>query len=133
MYLGRKNCQTQITVEVLIRHVVEILLKYLLQKKTVLEVLMRHVEGKIFSKRIRKTPCLLETSEHGLRTPGEEIAFTARPKIKSQSQIFRYSRSIFCLPHPPKISDFFDLCLHWVSVVRGWNHKEPSRQNPVDD
>ena len=31
---------------------------------------------------------------HGLRTPGEEIAFTARPKIKSQSQIFRYGLSI---------------------------------------
>ena len=79
---------------------------------------MRHVEGKFFSKRIRKTSCLLETSELGLRTPGEEIAFTARPKIKSQSQIFRYGRSIFCLPHRPKISDLFDLCLHWVSVVR---------------
>ena len=48
----------------------------------------------------------------------EEIAFTARPKIKSQSQIFRYCRSIFCLPHRPKFSDFFNLCLHWVSVVR---------------
>ena len=34
------------------------------------------------------------------------------------SKIFRYGRSIFCLPHQPKISDFFDLCLHWVSVVR---------------
>ena len=56
---------------------------------------------------------------HGPRTPSEEITFTARPKIKSQSQIFRYGRSIFCLPHWPKISDFFDLCLHWVSVVRG--------------
>ena len=55
---------------------------------------------------------------HGLRTPGEEIAFTARPKIKSQSQIYRYGRSIFCLPHRPKISGFFDLCLHWLSVVR---------------
>ena len=55
---------------------------------------------------------------HGLRTPGEEIAFTARPKIKSQSQIFRYGRSIFCLPHWPNFSDIFDLCLHWVSVVR---------------
>ena len=55
---------------------------------------------------------------HGLRTPGDEIAFTARPKINSHSQIFRYSRSIFCLPHRPKFSDFFDLCLHWVSVVR---------------
>ena len=55
----------------------------------------------------------------GLRTPVEEIAFNARPKIKSQSQIFRYGRSIFCLPQRPKFSDFFDLCLHWVSVVRG--------------
>ena len=27
---------------------------------------------------------------HGLWTPREEIAFTARPKIQSQSQIFRY-------------------------------------------
>ena len=27
---------------------------------------------------------------HGLRTPGEKIAFTVRPKIKSQSQLFRY-------------------------------------------
>ena len=53
---------------------------------------------------------------HGLRTPGEEIAFTARPKINSHSQIFR-----------PKFSDFFDLWLHWVSVVRAfgnnWNFK----------
>ena len=58
------------------------------------------------------------TLHHGLRTPGEEIAFTARLKIKSQSQIYRYGRSIFCLPHRPKFSYFFDLCLHWVSVVR---------------
>ena len=54
---------------------------------------------------------------HGLRTPDGEIAFTARPKINSHSQIFRYGRSIFCLPYRPKSSDFFDLCLHWVSVV----------------
>ena len=33
--------------------------------------------------------------------------------------IDRYNRGIFCLPHWPNISDFFDLCLHWVSVVRG--------------
>ena len=58
---------------------------------------------------------------HGLRTPREEIAFTARPKIQFQSQIFMYSRSIFCLPHRPNFSDIFDLCLHWVSVVRGCN------------
>ena len=56
---------------------------------------------------------------HGLRTPREEIAFTARPKIHSHSQIFRYGGSIFCLPHRPNFSDIFDLCLHWVSVVRG--------------
>ena len=49
----------------------------------------------------------------GTWTPREEIAFTARP----HSQIFRYGRSIFCLPHWPNFSDIFDLCLHWVSVV----------------
>ena len=59
---------------------------------------------------------------HGLRTPGEEIVFTARPKINSHSQIFRYGRSIFCRPHPPNFSDIFDLCLHWVSVVRDIAH-----------
>ena len=55
---------------------------------------------------------------HGLRRPREEIAFTAQPKIKFQSQIVRYGRSIFCLPHRPNFSDFVDLCLHWMSVVR---------------
>ena len=63
---------------------------------------------------------------HGLRTPSEEIAFTARPKIKSKSQILRYGRSIFCLPLRPKISDFFDLCLDWVSVVRGRTYQQAS-------
>ena len=37
----------------------------------------------------------LQYSNHGLRTPRDEIAFTARPKIQSQSKSFRYSRSIF--------------------------------------
>ena len=46
---------------------------------------------------------------HGLRTPREEIAFTERLKIQSQSQIFRYGQSIFCLPHRPNFSDIFDL------------------------
>ena len=55
---------------------------------------------------------------HRLKTPSEEITFTARPKINSHSQIFRYGRSIFCLPHRPIFSDIFDLCFHWVSVVR---------------
>ena len=43
---------------------------------------------------------------------------TARPKINSQSQIFRYGRSIFLLPHRPKFSDLFDLWVYLVSVVR---------------
>ena len=34
------------------------------QKLINVEVLIRHVVGKIFSKRIRKTPCLLESSEY---------------------------------------------------------------------
>ena len=54
---------------------------------------------------------------HVLRTPGEEIAFTARPNIKSQSQIYSYGQSVFCPPYQPEFSGFFDLCLHWVSVV----------------
>ena len=58
---------------------------------------------------------------HGLRMPREEIAFTAWPKYQSQSQIFRQAQSIFCLPHRPNFSDIFDLCLYWVSVVRGFN------------
>ena len=59
---------------------------------------------------------------HGLQTTSEEIAFTALPKIDSHSQIFRYDQSILYLPHQPTFSDFFDLCLHWVSVVREENH-----------
>ena len=36
------------------------------QKLINVEVLIRHVVGKILSKRIRKTPCLLESSEYVL-------------------------------------------------------------------
>ena len=36
-------------------------------------------------------------STHGLRTPGEEITFTAWPKI--HSQIFRYGQSIYFVCH----------------------------------
>ena len=46
------------------------------------------------------------------------------PSLHSHSQIFRYGRSIFCLPHQPKFSDIFDLCLHWVSVVRAYGDEE---------
>ena len=52
---------------------------------------------------------------HGLRMPREEKAFTARPKIQSQSQIR--------LTHWPIFSDIYlCLCLHWVSVVRVKHH-----------
>ena len=70
---------------------------------------------------------VFQTLKHELRTHGEEIAFTARPKIHSHSQIFWYGQSLFCLPHRPKLSGFFDLCLHWVSVVRAL--KECSNQD----
>ena len=70
-------------------------------------------------------PTTISTTDYGLRTPGEEIAFTARPKIHSHSQIFRYSRSIFYLPHRPKFSGFFDLCLHWVYLI--FIHKDFTR------
>ena len=55
---------------------------------------------------------------HGLRTPREDIIYTVRPKIQSQSKIFRYGWSIFCLPHRPNFSDIFDLCLHGVYPQR---------------
>ena len=72
-----------------------------------------------------KTPTWSQDTDYGRP---EEIAFTACPKIQSQSQIFRYGRSIFCLPHRPNFSDIFDLCLHWVSVVRGVNHNVGAAQ-----
>ena len=54
---------------------------------------------------------------HRILTPSEEIAFTAQPKINSNSQVLRYGRSIFCLPHWPKISVF------WFGVRSQWNFK----------
>ena len=45
---------------------------------------------------------VINSFNHGLRTPTEEIVFAARLKIHSHSKIFSYSRSIFCLPHRPK-------------------------------
>ena len=56
---------------------------------------------------------------HRLQMLGEEIAFTAWPKIHSHSQIFKYGQSIFFLSHRPNFLNIFDLCLRWVSVVRG--------------
>ena len=70
---------------------------------------------------------------HGLRTPRREVAFISRPKKQSQSQIFRYGRSIFCLPHQPNFLDIFDLCLHWVSVVCVLNSSMPTEQNYLEN
>ena len=88
------------------------------------EWIFGHAVKAIFSLGIRSLclTCKLgwnrNSFSHGLRTPREEKAFTARPKIHSHSQIFRYGQSIFCLPLRPNFSDIFDLCLHWKSVVR---------------
>ena len=60
---------------------------------------------------------------YGLRTPSEEIVLSAWPKIKPQPKIFRYGRSIFCLPRRHKISDFFDLCLQQFSLVQVLNNE----------
>ena len=44
----------------------------------------------------------LHMAEHGLLAPGGETVSTARPKIKSQSQIYMRGRSIFCCHIGPK-------------------------------
>ena len=66
-----------------------------------------------------KSLTLFSGFPHRLQMPWDEVVFTKWRKIHSHSQIFRYGRSIFCLPHWPKLSYFFDLCLHFTSVVRG--------------
>ena len=48
---------------------------------------------------------------------GNCLHLKAENPLPLHSQIFRYCKSIFCLPHQP-ISDFFDLRPYWVSVVR---------------
>ena len=55
---------------------------------------------------------------------------TAWPKINSHSQIFRLNPSIFCLPYRSKFSYLFDLCIQWVSVVRGAHSAVAIAQNP---
>ena len=61
-------------------------------------------------------PCAVCATDYG--RPVRKLPSLHGRKSNPQSQIFRYGRSIFCLPHRPKISYFFDLCFHWVSVVR---------------
>ena len=46
---------------------------------------------------------------HGLRTHrGNSLHCTARPKIQSQSQTFRYGRGIFCLPQESRREGWTD-------------------------
>ena len=49
---------------------------------------------------------------HGLWRLSEEIAFSKYGQKSTPTPNF------LGLPHRPKFSDFFDLYLHWVSVVR---------------
>ena len=54
----------------------------------------------------------LDLSTHGLRTPGEEIAFTARPKIHSHSQILGTAEAYFVCHIGPK----FQISLIYVLI-----------------
>ena len=85
-----------------------------------------------------KTQCLWVTLTpipglhgQGLLTLSEEIAFTAQPKINWHTHIFKFCQSIFCLPHSPKFSDLFDLCLHWVSVTMANKFKIKTVSQPI--
>ena len=98
-------------------------------KKMVVECFSKCLNPQLSSGNFKRTYKVRETSfpadvfgsNHGLQTPSEEIAFTARAKIKSQSQVcigtVQWKHILSAIL--PIISGFFDLCLHWVSVVRG--------------
>ena len=40
--------------------------------------------------------------------------------------------SVFCQPHRPNFSDIFDLCLHWVSVVRVWTYRNKNQGRQLE-
>ena len=69
-----------------------------------------------------KNPLMLLFTDYGHPDRKQPL----QPKIQSQSQIFRYGQSIFCLPHRPNFSYVFDLCLHWVSVVHAIEYPQCS-------
>ena len=49
------------------------------------------------------------------------VEFQAQGKQNNkQIQTRTLNLFIFCLPNQPNFSDIFDLCLHWMSVVRGF-------------
>ena len=64
-------------------------------------ILWLSVKHTDYGRPVRKSPSL-----HGQKS-------TPTPKFLGTTEAF------FCLPHQPKFSDFFNLCLHGVSVVRG--------------
>ena len=78
--------------------------------------------------------CAYCVLHHRLQTPVKEIPFNEQLKINSHPQIFRYVQRIFCLPHWPKFSDFFDLRLQWVFVLHALHKRgKSSPQNfPTD-
>ena len=55
---------------------------------------------------------------HRLQTPSKESPSLHGRKSNLNPKL--YCRSILRLPHRLKISIFFNLCLHWVSVVHGF-------------
>jgi hypothetical protein len=74
-------------------------------------------DGSGQKKRLQKVITIINPTDYG-----HPVRKSPSLKIHSNSQIFRYGRSMFCCPHRPKFSYFFDLCLHWVSVVLDKSH-----------
>ena len=56
------------------------------QKLINVEVIIRHVVGKFFSKRIKKTPCLLETSEYDNKFYDSDCFW--RPAITKNRELY---------------------------------------------
>ena len=52
------------------------------QKLINVEILIRPVVGKIFSKRIRKTPCLLKSSEYVFQSKMSYFGYIAEDRTK---------------------------------------------------
>ena len=118
----KKNCNWPLTLFILHISINSVIFLLLWVRFSCILWIDLTIDGSLENAKIWLSKPIFNVNNHGLRTPSEEICFTAQPKINSHLQIFRYGQSIFCLPNWPKSSDFFDLCLHWVSVVRVNNH-----------
>ena len=51
-----------------------------------------------------------------------EMAYKTWPRITPQSQMFNVAEAYLSATFNPDISNFFDLCLHWMSLVRGLSY-----------